>query len=68
MTVFNQENVEDYYEIGEELGRYVVWRVYSFVCRVYVNNKLCFEYEYKKNEYCGIFTVKVQSKVDFLQA
>lgn len=24
MTVFNQENVEDYYEIGDELGRYVM--------------------------------------------
>lgn len=25
MTVFNQENVEDYYEIGDELGRYVMF-------------------------------------------
>ncbi len=24
MAVFNQENVEDYYEIGDELGRYVM--------------------------------------------
>lgn len=24
MTVFNQENVEEFYEIGDELGRYVL--------------------------------------------
>lgn len=30
MTVFNQENVEHYYEIGGELGRYVMGFISCF--------------------------------------
>lgn len=30
MTIFNQENVEDYYEIGDELGRWVLLGFFPF--------------------------------------